>query len=115
MANRQKLDDGEVLTHPDCDVQDLLNSYVYILKQFNWSSGRCIRFEPKDTDSDIACCINRLGLRVVLDIVGSHERTMPTLLQLLDSKTCIVNLAIFEGPDSSGNMDNSIPAVSNGS
>ena len=29
----------------------------------------------------------------MLDIVGSHERTMPTLLQLLDSKTCIVNLA----------------------
>ena len=61
-----------------------------------FSADRCVCFEPEKTDTEIACCINSLGLRVVLDIVGSRERTMPTLFGLLDRKTNIVHLA--DGP-----------------
>ena len=56
------------------------------------SAGRCICFKGEETDSEIAWRINSLGLRAVLDCVG----TMPTLLRHLDGKTCIVQLA--DGP-----------------
>ena len=63
-------------------IEDLVGSH---------RSDRCICFEPAEPDIEIASRINVLRLRVVLDIVGSHEGSK--VLQHLDRETSIVNLA----------------------